>query len=61
MTVVDKCEDRLTNNETRSANDLSNNNGAWQRKRNRDRLAEVIKFVEANIHELDKLSSRYSA
>lgn len=59
MTKIDQIEDRLTGNENRGANELSNNNSAWQRKRNRDRLAEVIKYVEANIVELDGLADRY--
>lgn len=43
MTKVDALEDVLIGNERGSAKDLSNNNTAWQRKRNRERLAEVIR------------------
>lgn len=59
MTKIDQIEDRLTGNENRGANELSNNNSAWQRKRNRDRLAEVIKYMDANIGELDRLAERH--
>ena len=59
MTKIDGIEDRLMTTEQRGANDISNSNAAWQRKRNRDRLAEIIKYVEAAMKEADKLEAKY--
>lgn len=53
---IDALEDRLVNAELRSANDLNASNGMWAAKRNRDRISEIINFVERNMIELEEMA-----
>lgn len=52
---IDAAEDRLVSREVRSANDVIAANAAWQAKRNRDRISEIITYVERNMVELEEL------
>eukprot|EP00798_Chlamydomonas_sp_ICE-L_P017192 gene17192-23510_t len=53
---IDTLEDRLVNTELKKANDLATSNVLWAAKRNRDRISEIINFIERNMIELDELS-----
>ncbi|GFH27518.1 uncharacterized protein HaLaN_25850 [Haematococcus lacustris] len=53
---IDMLEDRLVSTELRSANDLNNQNALWSAKRNRDRISEIINYIERNMLELDELA-----
>ncbi|GLC37160.1 Dynein regulatory complex subunit 3 [Pleodorina starrii] len=56
MQKIDALEDRLISQELRSANDLTTSNATWATKRNRDRISEIINYVERNVLELDELA-----
>jgi len=53
---IDALEDRLTSTEMRSANELTHGNAMWAAKRNRDRISEIINYIERNMLELDELA-----
>lgn len=53
---IDTLEDRLVNTEIRSANELAHTNAMWSAKRNRDRISEIINYIERNMIELDELA-----
>lgn len=53
---VDGLEDRLTSKEMRAANDLAHTNAMWSAKRNRDRISEIINYIERNMYELDEMA-----
>uniref|UniRef100_A0A7S3QZF4 Dynein regulatory complex subunit 3 n=2 Tax=Dunaliella tertiolecta TaxID=3047 RepID=A0A7S3QZF4_DUNTE len=53
---IDSLEDRLVNTELKRANDLVAHNYAWAAKRNRDRISEIINYVERNMIELEELA-----
>ncbi|EFJ51609.1 hypothetical protein VOLCADRAFT_73327 [Volvox carteri f. nagariensis] len=56
MQKIDALEDRLISQELRSANDLTSSNATWATRRNRDRISEIINYVERNVLELDELA-----
>ena len=56
MQKIDAVEDRLISQELRGANDLTSSNATWSTKRNRDRISEIINYVERNMLELDELA-----
>lgn len=56
MGKIDSLEDRLVSNELRSANDLTSSNATWATKRNRDRISEIINYLERNVLELEELA-----
>lgn len=53
---VDTLEDRLTSKEMKAANELAHVNAMWSAKRNRDRISEIINYIERNMYELDELA-----
>lgn len=53
---VDGLEDKLTTREMRAANELAHANAMWSAKRNRDRISEIINYIERNVYELDELA-----
>lgn len=52
---LDAVEDNLVNQETQRAADLVTKHSEWAHKRNRDRIIEIITYVERNSQELDML------
>lgn len=52
---LDAVEDNLVNKETQRAADLVAKHGEWAHKRNRDRIIEIITYVERNSQELEML------
>ncbi len=56
MGKIDSLEDRLVGQELRGANDLTSSNATWATRRNRDRISEIINYVERNMLELDELA-----
>lgn len=52
---LDAVEDNLVNQETQRAVDLVTKHAEWAHKRNRDRIIEIITYVERNSQELDML------
>ncbi|MEW5300612.1 MAG: hypothetical protein WDW36_003530 [Sanguina aurantia] len=61
MAKIDGLEDRLTSTELRRANELTSGNVVWAHKRNRDRITEIINYVERNVVELDELAGEEEA
>ena len=53
---IDALEDRLVTTELRRANELAHSNAMWAAKRNRDRVSEVINFIERNMIELEEMA-----
>ncbi|KAG1655908.1 hypothetical protein FOA52_009850 [Chlamydomonas sp. UWO 241] len=53
---IDTLEDRLATTEVRAANELTHSNAMWAARRNRDRISEIINFIERNMLELDELA-----
>lgn len=53
---IDGLEDRLINTELRSANELIHTNTMWAAKRNRDRISEIINYIERNMVELEEMA-----
>lgn len=45
----------------RRANELTSGNVVWAHKRNRDRITEIINYVERNVVELDELAGEEEA
>uniref|UniRef100_A0A7S0R7I6 Dynein regulatory complex subunit 3 n=1 Tax=Chlamydomonas leiostraca TaxID=1034604 RepID=A0A7S0R7I6_9CHLO len=58
---IDGLEDRLITTELKGANDLTSSNAMWAAKRNRDRISEIINYIERNIIELDDLAGEEEA
>mmetsp|Transcript_30137 Transcript_30137/g.55076 ORF Transcript_30137/g.55076 Transcript_30137/m.55076 type:complete len:526 (-) Transcript_30137:137-1714(-) len=58
---IDALEDRLVNKEIKSATEMSMKNAQWAAKRNRDRIAEVINYVERNIIDLEEMEGEEEA
>lgn len=56
MQKIDALEDRLVNGELRNANDLTSSNITWAAKRNRDRISEIINYIERNMIELEEMA-----
>ncbi|PNH02422.1 Leucine-rich repeat-containing protein 48 [Tetrabaena socialis] len=56
MQKIDALEDRLVSQELRGANDLTSSNATWATRRNRDRISEIINYLERNMLELDELA-----
>lgn len=52
---IDALEDKLVSKEVRGANDLAAQNANWQAERNRERISEIIAYVQRNMVELDEL------
>lgn len=52
---IDSLEDQLISREARSTAELMTTNNLWQSRRNRDRIAEIINYVERNMMELDEM------
>eukprot|EP00892_Ulva_mutabilis_P007393 jgi/Ulvmu1/5025/UM021_0042.1 len=52
---LDAVEDSLVNRETQRASDLVTKHAEWAHKRNRDRIIEIITYVERNSQELEML------
>lgn len=42
--------------ELRAANDLTSSNAAWASKRNRDRISEIINYVQSCLRYLEELA-----
>lgn len=53
---IDALEDRLVTSEMRGANELAHSNAMWAAKRNRDRISEIVNYVERNMIELDEMA-----
>lgn len=53
---IDALEDRLVTSEIRGANELGHSNAMWAAKRNRDRISEIINYIERNMLELEELA-----
>jgi hypothetical protein len=53
---VDTLEDKLTSREMKGANELAHTNAMWGAKRNRDRISEIINYIERNMYELEELA-----
>ena len=58
---IDGLEDRLLSTEIKSCNDLTNSNALWASRRNRDRISEIINYIERNMIELDELAGEEDA
>lgn len=56
MGRIDALEDKLVGNELRSANDLTSGNGLWASKRNRDRISEIINYVNYSMRALEEMA-----
>lgn len=54
---IDACEDRLINQEIKNTNIILGNNAIWERKRNRDRVAEIVHYIERNMNDLDEVGA----
>lgn len=52
---LDAVEDNLVNRETQRATDLVTKHAEWVHKQNRDRIIEIITYVERNSQELETL------
>jgi hypothetical protein len=53
---IDSLEDRLINQELKRANDLAMANMQSEYRRNRDRVSEIINYIELSMMELDDLA-----
>ena len=53
---IDALEDRLVNQELKTANDLAMANMQSEYRRNRDRVSEIINYIELSMMELDDLA-----
>ena len=53
---IDSLEDRLVTTEVRRSNELAHTNAMWAAKRNRDRVSEIINFIERNMIELEEMA-----
>ncbi|GAX80910.1 hypothetical protein CEUSTIGMA_g8345.t1 [Chlamydomonas eustigma] len=53
---IDTLEDRLATTEMRRANELAHKNAMWAAKRNRDRVSEIVNYVERNMIELEEMA-----
>eukprot|EP00879_Flechtneria_rotunda_P020620 GHRR01021699.1.p1 GENE.GHRR01021699.1~~GHRR01021699.1.p1 ORF type:complete len:536 (+),score=232.58 GHRR01021699.1:130-1737(+) len=54
---IDTLEDKLVGREMSKANNLADMNNAWQEQRHRDRMSEILSFLERNMNELDVMAS----
>lgn len=52
---LDAVEDKLVNQEGQRAADLVSKHTEWAHKRNRDRIIEIITYVERNTQELEMI------
>ncbi len=53
---LDSLEDRLVSTEVQNLNELAYKNAKWSSQRNRDRISEIINYVERNMMELEELA-----
>ncbi|KAI8467123.1 MAG: hypothetical protein J3K34DRAFT_524029 [Monoraphidium minutum] len=53
---IDGLEDRLVATELRRADEAAEKNSEWEAKRHRDRVAEILGYLERNVQELDGLT-----
>ena len=42
--------------EVKRSNELAHSNAMWAAKRNRDRISEIINFIERNMIELEEMA-----
>eukprot|EP00775_Hariotina_reticulata_P009125 gene9125-9294_t len=57
ISLLDSLEDMLVGRELAKANSLADTNNAWQEQRHRDRMSEVLSYLERNVQELDVLAA----
>mmetsp|Transcript_19123 Transcript_19123/g.32856 ORF Transcript_19123/g.32856 Transcript_19123/m.32856 type:complete len:526 (+) Transcript_19123:171-1748(+) len=53
---IDTLEDRLISTELRAANNLAAKNAMWGARRNRDRISEIVNYIDHNMFLLDELA-----
>jgi hypothetical protein len=55
MGKIDALEDRLVSQELRNANDLTASNATWATTRNRDRISEIVNYLEHSMLLLEEM------
>lgn len=53
-TKIDASEDKLLSQEIRNSNNLLAHNKLWETKRSRNRVAEIVHYIERNMMDLDE-------
>ncbi|CAD7704688.1 unnamed protein product [Ostreobium quekettii] len=51
---IDTVEDKLVNQEVSNANDLINSTVVWEARRSRERVSEIVNYVERNMMDLEE-------
>lgn len=51
---IDASEDRLLSQEAKNSKNLLEHNTLWETKRSRNRVAEIVHYIERNMMDLDE-------